>query len=256
MNKEKLYRKIRLIFEDVANELGFIKPEYGSGYKKKIENDIYSLSHSQIITQGVMDNKFEFIPSADCTMMQVEGLWHDLYPLTISVPKEDSMPKGDIEKFKKLYPATYSVEYDREILRNNYPNNIRETGWLCFDISEQGFEQFKTVLRYIFTEQLIPKLDKYHSIDILDKMINSKVIISNEDKRIINKHQGLSFRRMILAKLNDNPLFEEISQYYLSNLSQFIVFSKRPGMEHFKNYPYVFEEVYNRLKNLPHNHIV
>ncbi len=239
------------MFESVSNEFGFIKPDFGSGYSKKTGNDIYWLNHAQIVTQGVMDNKFEFSPSAKCTIMQVEGLWHDLYPLTISIPNETTMSKEDIEKFKQLYPSTYGVQYNKEKVKAKYPENIRETGWLCFDISDTGFERFKEVLRYIISELLIPELDKYHSIDILDKMINSKVIISNEDKRIINKHQGLSFRRMILAKLNNNPLFEEISQYYLSNVSQFIEFSKRPGMEYFKNYPYVFEEVYNRLKSIP-----
>lgn len=250
MNKEKLYNDIRLTFERVSNEFGFIKPDFGAGYEKIQGSDRYSLHHSQIVTQGVMDNKFEIIPSADCTIMQVEDLWHDLYPLTILMPNETTMSKEDIEKFKKLYPSTYGVQYDKEKVKAKFPENIRDTGWLCFDISDTGFERFKEVLRYIISELLLPELDKYHSIDILDKMINSKVIVSNEDKRIINKHQGLSFRRMILAKLNNNPLFEEISQYYLSNTSQFIEFSKRPGMEYFKNYPYVFEEVYNRLKSI------
>jgi len=250
MNKKKLYDKIRLIFESVANEYGFIKPEFGSGYKKKVKNDVYTLSHSQIITQGIMDNKFEIIPDASCTIMKVEGLWHDLYPLTILLPKENSMPKEDIEKFKKLYPSTYSVEYDREIVRSKFPDNIRKTGWLCFDISEQGFEQFKTVLRYIFAEQLIPELNKYHSIDVLDRMINNKIIATEEDKKIINEHQGLPFRRLILAKLNSNPLFEDIYEYTKSYMPKIVELSKKPGMEYFKNYPFVLEEVYNRLKNI------
>ena len=149
MNKEKLYNDIRLMFESVSNDFGFIKPDFGAGYEKIKGPDIYSLHHSQIVTQGVMDNKFEIIPSADCTIIQVEGLWHDLYPLTISIPNENSMSEEEIEKFKKLYPTTYAVNYDKEKVKAKFPENIRDTGWLCFDISDKGFEQFKKVLRYI-----------------------------------------------------------------------------------------------------------
>jgi len=250
MNKEKLYNKIRLLFEEVANEFGFTKPDFGSGYTKKTGNDIYSLNHAQIVTQGVMDNKFEFSPAANCTIMQVEDFWHDLYPLTIQMPDEKHYTKEYIENFKKLYPPTYRVEKNNNEIKRLFPENIRDTGWLCFDISDEGFEQFKKVMRYIINEQLIPELNKYHSIEILDKIVNHKVILSDEDRRIINKFQGLPFRRIIIAKFNNNPLFEEICDYTRSYFPQILELSKRPGKEYFKNYPYVFEEVYKRLKNI------
>lgn len=248
MNKEKLYNDIRLLFEGVSNEFGFIKPDFGSGYSKKTGNDIYWLNHAQIVTQGVMGNKFEFSPIAKCTIMQVEGLWHDLYPLTILMPDENSMSKEDIEKFKKLYPTTYGVQYDKEKVRVKFPKNIRNTGWLYFDISDKGFEQFKKVLRFIISELLISELEKYHSIELLDKMINSKIEITENDTHIVNSHQGFFFRRMVIAKLNKNPLYEDICKYMRHTMPQLLELSKRPGMEYFQNYPYVFEEVYSRLE--------
>lgn len=248
MNKEKLYNEIRETFGLIAKEFEFSKADFGSGFKKKAENDIYTLSHAQIVTQGVMDNKFEFSPSAKCTIMQVEGLWHDLYPLTILMPNENSMSKDSIEKFKKLYPTTYGVQYDNEKVRAKFPENITDTGWLCFEISDIGFEQFKKVLRFIISELLIPELEKYHSIELLDKMLNSKIEITENETHIINSHQGFFFRRMVIARLNKNPLYEDICKYMRDTMPQLLDLSKRPGMEYFKNYPYVFEEVYSRLE--------
>jgi len=249
INKEKLYKKIEFFIKDILSEFGFYKPDFGGGYEKK-EVDIYNIGHSQIVTQGIMDNKFEISFGGNCTIMKVEDLWHDLYPLTIQMPDEKHYTKEYIEKFKKLYPATYSVQYDKEKIRDVFPENIRDTGWLCFDISDKGFEQFKKVLRYIISELLIPELEKFHSIELLDKMINSKIEITENDKHIVNSFQGFIFRRIIIAKFNNNPLFEEICDYTRSYFPQILELSKRPGKEYFKNYPFVFEEVYKRLKNI------
>ncbi len=65
----------------------------------------------------------------------------------------------------------------------------------------------------------------------------------------LSVHSGL-FRRVIIAKLVGNPLFEEICDKEKSFFTDYIELSKEKGYEHYKNIPIVFEKVYDRLTTI------
>lgn len=208
---------------------------------RKNNKFIHSLSLSQTVTHGVSNNQFEVTLSGNCTILEIENIWKDLYYLT----------KGESEFTewnKKYTPPTYSVYFDKKQIQEKFPQNVKETGWLTFEISDNGIEEFKEVIKYIIEQDLIPKLENVRSLQILDNQLNSSIELDNFEQYNINDN-GVLLRRIIIARLTNNPLYEEICKHERSFFPDYIEASKEIGYEYFKNIPIVFEEVYNRLKS-------
>lgn len=248
MQKEELEKVIIDTFKELCNYQGFfnektIDGKVGGTNRKKSEKYIDSLSLSQTRTLGVYDNHFEITLNASCSVLEVEHIWSDFKSLVNPVLED----KNYQTLFEKKIPVTYSVSYDKLAIKDKFPNNIKETGWLSFEISETGIEQFKKVIKFIIEKELLPKLEEYRSLGSLDKELNSSVELGDLDSYNVNSN-GILFRRVIIAKLVDNPLFEEICDKEKSFFTDYIELSKEKGYEYYKNIPIVFEKVYDRLK--------
>ena len=226
----------------IAN--GFSKKQQG-GYFALFAGNIVTISRSQIRTLGVFNNRFEYTIGGNCSILEIENIWKDLRPL-VNPKLDDKVMQSYIEK---QVPLTYSIGYDKDIVKEKYSNCVQSSGWLSFEITDHGLVTFKEVLTYIVEELLIPSLKNQPSIAQLDKNVNSRIELDKLDSYSINK-EGFIYRRIILAKLNNNELFEDICNYHRQGFDEYIDLSKRKGYEYFKNIPVVFEKVYKRLKNL------
>ncbi|MDO6491804.1 MULTISPECIES: hypothetical protein [unclassified Cellulophaga] len=249
MKKEELEEVITETFKNICSYYNFYNEKTidgkvgGTNYKKSDEY-IDSLSLSQVVTMGVYDNQFEITLNASCSVLEIENIWNDFKGLVNPVLEDKNYQKF----FEKKIPPTYSVSYDKLKIKDRFPNNTKETGWLSFDISKTGIEQFKKVIEFIIEKELLPKLEDYRSLESLDKQLNSSIELGYLDSYNVNSN-GILFRRVIIAKLVGNPLFEEICDKEKSFFTDYIELSKEKGYEHYKNIPIVFEEVYNRLKS-------
>ncbi|MCD4668611.1 MAG: hypothetical protein K8R44_08540, partial [Sulfurimonas sp.] len=213
----------------------------GFSNSKVTRDFIDTISSSQIVTQGVPNNRFEVGILASSTIQKIENIWKDLYLLIL--------PTLESNDLKDVTPTTYSLKYDKKVVSKRFPDNVRDTGWLHFTISDDGLAKYQEVIEFLIEKQLLPEIKKYRSISVLDRLVNTKVELE-EDYDSILRETGFPFRRIILAKLNNNPLFEEICNYHRKAFPEYIEISKEKGYEYFKNIPIVFEKVYERLQNI------
>lgn len=242
MNRKELEIATDNIFKKVCNSFDFFRINGVGGFQKTINKHIFTITSAQLRTQGIYDNEFEFSIGGDCTILEVENVWKDLYYLT--------RPESEFtNQLKEVVPFTYNVDYKKEKLKEVFPKNVRDTGWLYFEITKEGIANFEKVITHIIQELLIPQLTYPISIAELDKNVNSQIDLKKLDNYLISKN-GFIYRRIILAKLNNNPLFEEICNFQRIGFKQYEEISTQKGYEYFKNIPIVFEKVYDRLTTI------
>ncbi|AWH74570.1 hypothetical protein DCS32_10505 [Dokdonia sp. Dokd-P16] len=241
MNRKELEIATEDVFKKICNSFGFFRINGIGGFKKITDKHIFSITSAQLRTQGIYDNQFEYSIGGNCTILEIENVWQDLYYLT--------RPESEFtNQLKEVVPFTYNVDYKKEELKEMFPNNVRDTGWLYFKITKEGIANFEKVITHIIQELLIPQLSYPISIAELDKNVNSQIELKKLDSYLISKN-GFIYRRIILAKLNNNPLFEQICNFQRLGFKQYEEISNQKGYEHFKNIPNIFEKVYERLNN-------
>lgn len=242
MNRKELEIATDNVFKKVCNSFGFFKVNGIGGFKKITDSHIFSITSAQLRTQGIYNNQFEYSIGGNCTIIEVENIWKDLYFLT--------RPESEFtNQLKETIPPTYNVSFSKEKLKEAFPKNVRDTGWLYFEITKEGIANFEKVITHIIQELLIPQLTNPISIVELDENVNSQIDLKKLDHYLISKN-GFIYRRIILAKLNNNALFEEICNFQRVGFEQYEEISTQKGYEYFKNIPIVFEKVYDRLTTI------
>jgi len=139
--------------------------------------------------------------------------------------------------------------------KNAYPEIVNEKyydgyGAFNFEISEDGLREIEDVVSFFFNQKIISKLTELRNLKSIDKLINSDLDPPQDIGEIFNVDGGFMFRRMAVAKLTGNSIYEKICELYKSRFSKITEIAKMPDKEYFLNYPIVFEKVYERLKNI------
>ncbi|MEA5457620.1 hypothetical protein VB796_01140 [Arcicella sp. LKC2W] len=120
-----------------------------------------------------------------------------------------------------------------------------------FKISKEGFENLENTFKLFYHEKFIPKLKETLDLKFLDSTINSKVeyLGGNASDYFLNI-VAILLRRMVLAKLTNNPLYEEICEFNRGIVMKLNSMPLENRNNYQKNFPEVFEKVYNRLKTV------
>ncbi len=127
----------------------------------------------------------------------------------------------------------------------------RNKKFFNFPISETGFNQVKEKYTWIYHELFLPKLKETLDIKFLDSTINDKVeMIDGTDSDFFLNVHGLIFRRIILAKLSGNPLYNDICDYHRSKMPAIVEMAETYNMPQLKKFPLVLDTVIERLKNV------
>ncbi|MCH2232190.1 MAG: hypothetical protein MK078_18015 [Crocinitomicaceae bacterium] len=249
MNRDILDEKVRFEFSKICENFGLkniytLDQKIGSTNFTENGHHIFKFSLSQIITTGVQKNRFEINILGSCSIKNVETFWIEYKPLVS--PK---MLVKDLSENEPLhYPATYNFSYSLERVLDKFPSNVNGK-WLSFEISESGIAEFKEVANFIIENDYTDQIKNPLSIEKLDSDVNSTIEIGKLENYLIHK-DGFIYRRMIIAKLNKNQLFDEICDYHRSAFPQYLEIAKQPGNEFLKNIPEVFEKVYAKLRGL------
>lgn len=119
-----------------------------------------------------------------------------------------------------------------------------------FEYTEEGFEKIRTIMTKVFFEKLIPRLKEVLDLKFLDSTINNKVeYLGGNTSDYFLSGLGILFRRMILAKLTNNPLYEHICEFNASIVTRINAIPEGSRDDYQKNFPNVFDIVYERLKD-------
>jgi hypothetical protein len=250
MNSIELELLVREAFSRTCFNLGYVMNKSsldggigGTNYKAS-EKYVESVSTSQINMTGVKKSEFEISIGASCAVLEIENLWRDQrYLVSPKLLNEEHQIL-----FESQVPYTYSINYDSNAVKMKFPNNVSETGWLHFEISQKGLSQFSEVVKFILEEQFMPELNQYKDLCVLDKLVNG-AIEPTHFKCVVNE-EGIIYRRIILANLANNPNYAAICDRERSFFSEYIAVSKEKGYEHYGNIPLVFDKVQERLKAL------
>ncbi|MCK8143020.1 hypothetical protein MW871_14065 [Flavobacterium sp. I-SCBP12n] len=160
------------------------------------------------------------------------------------------------QEWAELIQINYSDVNLMTTLTVNHSNASEEIqkkkyfdGSLRFEISEKGLAEIPEAIEYVINKILI-KLDFFLNLKNVDNLINSQLEPITENNEIFRRDGGFMFKRMILAKITGNNMYDAICHLYKSRFSKIIDVSKTPGKEYFLNYPIVFDKVYEKLKNV------
>lgn len=138
--------------------------------------------------------------------------------------------------------------------KNAYPEIVNEKyydgyGSFIFEISENGLSEVERVMAFCINQKIIPKLYFYNDLDSLNHFININFQFSEDVHGFLN-HNGLMYRRVIIAKLTSFKRFENLCDFFRESFDWYNENGKIEGQEYFLNYPIVFEKVYERLKSI------
>jgi len=125
---------------------------------------------------------------------------------------------------------------------------VPEYGPFKFPINKSGISDLGEKLAYVWSEYIEPKAYELLDLSLLDEMINSRI---DEPKKHIFNKDGLTYRRLALAKLVGNPMLDHLIEKEKSHFPEYEAVSHEPGLEYFKNFPLVFDKVLDNIKQLP-----
>jgi hypothetical protein len=137
--------------------------------------------------------------------------------------------------------------------KNSYPEITREKfydgfGFLQFPIDKSLESNLTTALSLIFEKMKI-KATELNDLKNIDRRINAKPDPPSDINDFFFIDGALMFKRIILAKLTNNPIYEQMCDTYRDRFGKIEEISKKPGKEYYLNYPGIFEALYTRLAN-------
>ncbi|HLO56845.1 MAG TPA: hypothetical protein VK169_21290 [Saprospiraceae bacterium] len=198
-------------------------------------------------------NEFSCSLNAEIRITVLENIWDDFsVELNLFQPVHSG---GYIsEKLVQLDgPITYIFGPSNFLKEGIHYVNFEDKNknFFNFPISEIGFNQVKEKYTRIYHDLFLPKLKETLDIKFLDSTVNDKIeyLGGSSDDYFLALH-GMLFRRMILAKLNGNPLYEDICEWNRGICAKLDLIPEENRNVFQKNFRKVFEIVYERLKNV------
>lgn len=142
-----------------------------------------------------------------------------------------------------LYPVTVKKEIlDEPVYDRVYQGFKAES-------SNEGVRDFCKWSVSFFEEYLFPASQKYLDLKEIDKFVNAEVAYREGVQSFLGT-DGTVFKRLVIAKLVGNPIYEEMVRTYRNGYEWYLNKGKEKGGEYWGNYPEVFEELFNRLKDV------
>ncbi len=226
--KKALLNRIEKKTEKFFKQYGFIKD--------KTDNVLYRYNHDfyEIIqSYGSQVDGMGFFYKTEGLSKRIkviEDIWEDL---KIKVGIEDR------KNYKSIDVSIYQFYPDLE----QHPNYSKIRKGFRAAITEDGIDEYISILKPIFENYLFPTSQKLNDIREIDKLVNPSVD---------SPYRGDVYRRIIIAKLANNPLYNEIVEYYRSNYKKGLENGQNftlEDSEKFSAQMSVFEEIVSRLKN-------
>jgi hypothetical protein len=198
-------------------------------------------------------NEIDIGLNAEVRITIIENIWDDFaIELNLFNPINADFYYSEINK-KLDGPLTYIFGTPHFLTKGiDYESfEDRKKKFHLFPYTDDGFKQLKEKYSWIYHDLFLPKLKETLNIKFLDSTINDKVeyLGGSSDDYFLALH-GLLFRRMILAKLSGNPLYEDICEWNRGICAKLDLIPEDNRNAFQKNFRKVFEIVYERLKNV------
>jgi hypothetical protein len=198
------------------------------------------------ITSNVKFGKFK--KSASLFIARYIKIVEDIYQdLKAPYYLSDSPFIGTIRIW--LYPL---VNND---FRSKY-NPIGQKGYE-FSASKRGLEHYIEFFKDAHENYLFPEINKYNDLKLIDGIINATVQFDSSNKLNMSMNQNNhKFQRLIIAKLCNNPIYEELYSYqiecwnrWFESGKDYLTASEEQQMQWRKNYE-AYTILYQRLKEV------
>ncbi len=114
----------------------------------------------------------------------------------------------DVKEVTDNYGSTIASGISHYFNELNYDYRIKTT---------ENIKEWGAIVRKFYEEYAIPFLEKYNTVDAIDKLVNT-----NPSERVIYC-DDLAWRMMnglISAKLNNNPKYEDLKSYYRAEVER------------------------------------
>ena len=212
---------------DITNEYNKYIKRYAWGY------DCCFLPHVRFLSEHI-----NFNLCIDRRVNFIEEIWQEWRALiNVNIESPNDITTLYITE-KNAYP---------EIVNKKYFDGY---GSFIFEISEKGLDTIKEIIENVFNDKIILKLQELRDLKSVDKLINSDLDSPQNVNEIFNVDGAFMFKRMIIAKITGNEIYEDMCQLFVSRFNKIDEIAKTPGKEYYLNYPIVFEKVYQRLKSV------
>jgi hypothetical protein len=231
ISRNKLEQLLTQGFKEILEPHGFIQnPESGT-LSRKTEHfeDRISFNHPT-----VRDGFFISIPLFSRHINLIDEYWSDWAPkLRIA---NSFLPTI------YLYPALVKPEIKNDETYDPLHNGYRES------MNTEGVKRFLDSAKKYIEDHLLPSADKFSDLKTLDKMVNMTARVSENAPHILNP-EGIMFRKMIIAKLTGNPIYNEMCTL-IRDLYSWYESQAIEGNSNWANYPEAHESLMQRLENV------
>jgi hypothetical protein len=136
--------------------------------------------------------------------------------------------------------------YPEVLFEPFYDKNRRGIG---SEATLKGVKQYMEVVRVIIHDKMLPVLDKYSDLREIDKVVNSSLELTQENSGFLGG-DGSTIKRLVIAKLVGNPLFNEIYFYHKKLSDDYLKSLSQEPNNFIKNRIDALHTVYERLKDV------
>jgi len=205
-------------------------------FTRKRESGFEKISYESL--EPFINAKFRLTDVAIKRINSIEEIWDDYFleitPLGVGegyVNTTMAFNAGRIKSYK------YDPTIKNQLYRTSYRYEADATNEGVHELAKQFLEN---MLMYV-----IPALEKYDNIKVLDSFVNEKPDYYLEVMHLVPGN-GLEFRKMIIAKLAGNPQYELVCEAMKKRI---LTMENVKGIAPKENYLSIFEKLQERLKN-------
>jgi hypothetical protein len=248
MNNENIDQRLLEIIKSItkleSQRLNSVSIIAYYGYINFSLNRAYVLNESNQVSIGL---------NATVRITLIENYWDD-FAVELGIFQPTLEHIFITENLRKLEgPETFIFGSPHYLKEGVHYKNIeeRKNKFSYFTLSTEGFRQIEEKYRWIYHDLFLPKLKETLDIKFLDSTINDKVkYLGGSSDDYFLALGGMQFRRMALAKLSGNPLYEDICDWNreVCKKIEAIPYENQNAFQ--KNFKKVFETVYERLKSV------
>lgn len=232
INREELYRLVRTeLFNCIISNFSF--KEIDSILYKYYKN--YYLIHNSF---GLSENSGYFykVEGIGIRINLVEDIWSDL---KIGIGINDSLNRSSIDiSLGHSFP---------QIINQSYYDNIFQ-GIKC-PATKDGIKSYVQIIKDLFNQYLLISANYYTDIKNIDKEVNSQLQLTQNNVGFLGT-EGAAIRRIIIAKLADNPALEEIVKFHNKSFKDNYHLIEADRKTYWDNYINTFNHVYERLEKI------
>lgn len=232
--REKIEELLTTRFKEIAFKRGFVQEsEYPHAFRFVTDGRIDFITYTGVKTYQQF---FYTMPSVSRYIKTVEDFWIDL------------ANKINIQ----VNPYFQTLNFSPLIIK---PEIIKEEdydrvyyGYKAI-ANEEGVDNFMELAIDLMDNYLFPATQKYLDLREIDKFVNAEIKYGEYVQGFLGT-TGTEFKRLIIAKLVGNPIYNNLVDFFRSSYDWHNEKGKEKGSEYLGNYPEVFETLFERLKNV------